>query len=202
MDQVLAQGKIEVSATSKVWEPQRAYEKRLTNAMSKEKGPTRSRKGKGKDATDGVGATTTDEEPSDGEGLTDNEPERRSARLRGAHATAPPEEVGEQTAEEGLEPGTPKPRVPPRPRPTRKRKSPPPPMDNEDNAVAPDTAVQPVPTSPLATGTETTPKPSRKRTRDNEDDDMDVGGAQEATEVRDTSPDDGEIRIRRKRVRH
>jgi cohesin complex subunit SA-1/2 len=38
MDQLTAQSKIEVSATSKVWEPQRAYEKRLAMAMAKDKG--------------------------------------------------------------------------------------------------------------------------------------------------------------------
>jgi hypothetical protein len=38
MDQVLAQAKVKVSATSSTWEPQRAYERRLTNIMSKTKG--------------------------------------------------------------------------------------------------------------------------------------------------------------------
>lgn len=36
MDQVLAEAKVEISATSKVWEPQRAYEKRLGAIMSKD----------------------------------------------------------------------------------------------------------------------------------------------------------------------
>jgi len=38
MDQVLAQAKIKVSATSPTWEPLRAYERRVTNIMSKTKG--------------------------------------------------------------------------------------------------------------------------------------------------------------------
>ena len=38
MDQVLAQAKVEISATSRVWEPQRAYEKKLGTALSKDKG--------------------------------------------------------------------------------------------------------------------------------------------------------------------
>lgn len=38
MDQVLAQAKVEISATSRVWEPQRAYEKKLGAALSKDKG--------------------------------------------------------------------------------------------------------------------------------------------------------------------
>lgn len=36
MDQVLAQGKLEVPPTAKAWEPQRAYERRLTAVMSKD----------------------------------------------------------------------------------------------------------------------------------------------------------------------
>ena len=39
MDQVLAQARVKVSATSPTWEPQRAYERRLANIMSKTKGP-------------------------------------------------------------------------------------------------------------------------------------------------------------------
>lgn len=38
MDQILAQAKVEISPTSKIWDPQRAYEKRLGTAMSKDKG--------------------------------------------------------------------------------------------------------------------------------------------------------------------
>lgn len=38
MDQALAQAKVKVSATSPTWEPQRSYERRLTNIMSKTKG--------------------------------------------------------------------------------------------------------------------------------------------------------------------
>jgi cohesin complex subunit SA-1/2 len=37
MDQVMAQSNVEVSPTSKIWEGQRAYEKRLNTAMSKDK---------------------------------------------------------------------------------------------------------------------------------------------------------------------
>ena len=38
MDQALAQAKLTVSATSPVWEPQRAFERRLNNIMTKGKG--------------------------------------------------------------------------------------------------------------------------------------------------------------------
>jgi len=38
MEQVLAQAKVKITPASKVWDAQRAYEKRLTTAMSKDKG--------------------------------------------------------------------------------------------------------------------------------------------------------------------
>jgi cohesin complex subunit SA-1/2 len=41
MDQVLAQTKIEVPPSSKIWEPQRAYEKKLSSIMAKDKGGAR-----------------------------------------------------------------------------------------------------------------------------------------------------------------
>ncbi|KAI0301249.1 hypothetical protein BC826DRAFT_1155978 [Russula brevipes] len=46
LDQVLAQAKVKVSATSPIWEPQRAYERRLTNIMSKMKGATSKSRGR------------------------------------------------------------------------------------------------------------------------------------------------------------
>jgi hypothetical protein len=36
LDQVFAEAKIEIAPTSKVWEPERAYEKRLTAIMAKD----------------------------------------------------------------------------------------------------------------------------------------------------------------------
>ena len=38
MEQVLAQAKVQITPTSKIWDAQRAYEKRLTTTMSKDKG--------------------------------------------------------------------------------------------------------------------------------------------------------------------
>ena len=38
LDNIIAQAKSEISPTSKFWEPYRAYEKKLTTAMHKEKG--------------------------------------------------------------------------------------------------------------------------------------------------------------------
>jgi cohesin complex subunit SA-1/2 len=36
LDQVFAEAKIEIAPTSKLWEPERAYEKRLTAIMAKD----------------------------------------------------------------------------------------------------------------------------------------------------------------------
>src|SRR6202000_931062 len=38
MEQILAQAKVKITPASKVWDAQRAYEKRLTTTMSKDKG--------------------------------------------------------------------------------------------------------------------------------------------------------------------
>ncbi|KAF7329868.1 SCD domain-containing protein [Mycena kentingensis (nom. inval.)] len=46
LDQTLAQAKIDSSSTSKIWDPLRAYEKRLSNISSKDKTGTKGRKSK------------------------------------------------------------------------------------------------------------------------------------------------------------
>ena len=38
MEQVLTQAKVEITPTSKIWEPQRVYEKRLNAIITKDKG--------------------------------------------------------------------------------------------------------------------------------------------------------------------
>ncbi|TDL19464.1 hypothetical protein BD410DRAFT_773910 [Rickenella mellea] len=68
LDQNIAQNKIEVSATSKSWEPYRAYEKRLTTAGSKEKG----KKGRGKANQTDDAVTTDDDEEMEVHGLVTN----------------------------------------------------------------------------------------------------------------------------------
>ena len=223
MDQVFAQEKIEIPATSKTWEPQRAYEKRLTTAMSKENGLSTGRQSKKKDVPNPAGVST-DEEATDGEGLTDHEhknasrAKRRSDRLQGANTASPHDQRDvEQTADEGEpepEPITPKPR--PRPKPTYRQKSPipmPPPRDDEHELSA-NTMASAVTESALALGSEVvtdalviTPKPSRKRAR-SEDEEAPSRGvtpldeANPSVENPNVVPDDGEIHIRRKRVRH
>ena len=101
MEQVLAQAKAKITPASKVWDAQRAYDKRLTTTMSKDKGahpsprggtqpanhfsafaPTKGRRNKRKDA----GASSGPEEAeSEQEPPTDKkprpEPRRKSKRL-------------------------------------------------------------------------------------------------------------------------
>ena len=223
MDQVLAQEKVEVPATSKTWEPQRAYEKRLTTAMSRENGLSTGRQGKKKDVANPTGVST-DEEATDGEGLTDHEhnkhsrAKRRSDRLQGANAALPHDQHDvQQTADEGEpepEPITPKPR--PRPKPIYRQKSPipTPPTRDDEHPLSANTMPSAVTESALALGSEvapdaliTTPNPSRKRARSRDEDAPSRGPtplneANPPVEDYNVVPDDGEIHVRRKRVRH
>lgn len=82
MEQVLAQAKVKITPASKIWDAQRAYEKRLATAMSKDKGshpsprectwpadflpafaPAKGRKGKRKDTGASSGAEEVESEP-------------------------------------------------------------------------------------------------------------------------------------------
>ncbi|EIN14604.1 hypothetical protein PUNSTDRAFT_140847 [Punctularia strigosozonata HHB-11173 SS5] len=132
LDQIIAQAKLEISPTAKAWEAARAYEKRLSTAMSKEKGALgNARKGRRKNAK------SAEEVITDEEGLGNAaEPEevlavreksrpkprpRRAARLANASTTSnadavEEEEVGETPEEEQTptrkRPSTRKPRTP------------------------------------------------------------------------------------------
>jgi cohesin complex subunit SA-1/2 len=225
MDQVLAQAKLEVSATAKAWEPQRAYEKRLTAVISKDKRmplllvdhPRRlifiylaqAAKRRGGKATKSADVISGDENASDGEGLIaepeneDAPPRRRSSRTRSG---GPPAEPGQTEDEAGPEPITPKPR--PRPKPVRKTtppeefslpKSPEPAESLRAKSVGSEAGVN---------GFDN-PKVSRKRGRSKEDEEEPV--MNEGAPAADDPPADsltnpptppGDIQIRRKRVRH
>ncbi|KAG5641552.1 hypothetical protein DXG03_004787 [Asterophora parasitica] len=199
MDQVLAQAKVDVSPTSKAWEPKRAYEKRLTTAMLKEKGAAGGRAAK-KKFTAGV---TTDEEGTDGEGVTETEadlPGPLPRPRRGARAAAA-EPQGNT-----LEPTTPKPR--PRPRATYKTSPAKPVPDDLEQVSAPQSLVASnIDGESMVNGVETS-QVSRKRVRPDDDDDVEMqdGETRDAADSqvhRPTPPSaDGEIQIRRKRVRH
>ncbi|KAG6835657.1 hypothetical protein H0H93_016057 [Arthromyces matolae] len=218
MDQVLAQAKLEVSPTSKVWEPQRAYEKRLTTAMSKDKAATGVRKIKGKKVSGGA----TSDEGTDHEMVTENEggepsrpkPRPRPRRRTRASAAEIQDEV-EQTADEAAnedpDPATPKAR--PRPR-TDATATTPTAHEEPESGVAqsPNAGTQNgqgrQAASDAANGVET-PQPSRKRARtDDEEEEQEAEatllGEAPSNEVPQLTPppDDGEVRLRRKRVRH
>jgi len=81
MDQVLAQAKVEVLATSKQWEPQRAFEKRLGNVMSKDKTPKA--KGQKSKVSKSAAVVTSDaDEESEVEGLMEATQTTAPARPR------------------------------------------------------------------------------------------------------------------------
>ncbi|KAH9035024.1 hypothetical protein EDB85DRAFT_1945370 [Lactarius pseudohatsudake] len=101
MDQVLAQAKVKVSPTSSAWEPQRAYERRLANIMSKSKGGAPS-KHRGRVAGKPRELATSDEESgeqSGGDAPTHQEPvSQQPPRPRPAYRT--------RSASRGLDAGS------------------------------------------------------------------------------------------------
>ncbi|KAI0356888.1 hypothetical protein OH77DRAFT_1423133 [Trametes cingulata] len=231
LDNVVAQAKLEVSPTSKFWEPYRAYEKRLATAISKEKGPGKGRKRK--DAKSAEVVTTDDEArgPSDVEEL--------EANGHAAHAGEPSDGEGGATEDENdvsaAAVRTPKAR--PRPRPVRKGASPQKaaaqsPSKSPSRSPSPTPARSSRSLTPLSSMRDSappvesqaveTPKASRKRARSDDDEPSEgdrhdttmngtENGADEAEENASPSqaapaasqaPDASEIQIRRKRVRH
>jgi len=101
MEQVLAQAKVKITPASKIWDAQRAYEKRLATAMSKDKGnhspsricarsadllpafaPAKGRRGKRKDAGASSGGEEVESEPEPPAPKKPRpEPQRKSRRL-------------------------------------------------------------------------------------------------------------------------
>ncbi|KDQ07525.1 hypothetical protein BOTBODRAFT_119941 [Botryobasidium botryosum FD-172 SS1] len=176
LDSEIELGKFEISATSKVWEPQRAYEKRLVTALSKSLCPTTAAPGRGKKAAIHKSAEQI---------ATDDERD---------HTDAP--DVGMSS------PPRPPPRPKPRPkaRPTRKGKTTPDAeaeadrdgQEQEPTSEAPVTdAEKPVAarnsasSSPLSDA-----PPSRKRPRDEGDDEnAEVAGDGGEGERRDALTD-------------
>ena len=101
MEQVLAQSKVKITPASKIWDAQRAYEKRLTTTMSKDKGthptprgctqltdllsafaPAKGRRGKRKDtgASSGAEEVESEQEPPAPK-KPRPQPQRKSKRL-------------------------------------------------------------------------------------------------------------------------
>ncbi|KAF7341967.1 SCD domain-containing protein [Mycena venus] len=227
MDQVLAQAKVEVSATSKVWEPQRAYEKRLSTIMSKDKAP--GAKGRKTKAAKGDGQTTDEEETdlSEVEKMVEERetppaaprPRPRPRARRLPKKTPVNVDENENDDDDQAAPPSPEPATTPKPRPRARAtyqskaasKSPTktPAKPRQQDAL-PSPARSGSVLSDSAGAGLVTPvnKKSRKRSRpvpDEEDDDEDGvhGSAIADDDVPAPSPTPaGDMQIRRKRARH
>lgn len=213
MDQALGQSKVEVSPTSKIWDGQRAYEKRLTTAMSKDKpGPAKKRAKKGDKGATGM---TSGEEGSDNEGISGDEPEThepparpRRSGLR-TRTAEPHSDIDQAMDQDEAGPVTPKARPRPKPRPVQIAQS-------TNEPVVPEAHEPSSERSPVAVQQEVngfgveTPKVSRKRARPDEEDEEQrsttLDGDNTADEAEHASdlltPPGGDIQFRRKRVRH
>ncbi|KAF9078436.1 hypothetical protein BDP27DRAFT_1309581 [Rhodocollybia butyracea] len=230
LDQAWVQAKIE-PGTTKMWEPLRAYEKRLSAAMGKDKPSAPKARGKRRKKT---GRLSSDGEESEVEKLVgdDNEPlsdappdppqPRPRPRPRRAAANKSRETPsGGSNSESELEPFTPKSR--PHPSAVYKSKA----MASPTRAAEPNGVGTPVDIGkrPREDDEEDdrgqpeqdTPRPSRKRPRRDEDSDADAesadyeeaeaqaslpnGNQTDPAEAREPTPG-ADVQIRRKRIRH
>ncbi|KAF8892974.1 hypothetical protein BD779DRAFT_1609978 [Infundibulicybe gibba] len=227
MDQVMAQARVEVSATSRLWEPARAYEKRLSSVTSKEKSQSGARKTPGKKRTAGI---STEDEESEAE-KADSVKEadvglRRSSRNRPRNVVTDNEDEGDDSTSPKL--ATPNTRVRPKaayrvkpavviasgpqspnvePVPSASPSlSPAPSTTPEENDQEED--VQEEEENPQESPQEfATPKASRKRARSQSDPGSPMETEIPAASITEQPPEPsdnptGEIQIRRKRVRH
>ncbi|KAI9060084.1 hypothetical protein FKP32DRAFT_1578832 [Trametes sanguinea] len=209
LDNVIAQAKLEISPTSKPWEPYRAYEKRLGTAISKEKGQG-GRGRKRKDAKSAEMVTTDDEVGgrSDGEGLEAN-----------GHAPHTDDEGdgGAVTGDENAPPAPQTPKARPKPRPARKARSPSRTLSRASRSLTPLSSIRDS-APPEDPDLLETPKASRKRPRS--DDELSELSEPDMPEPAPSGGEGGEgspagtgppgsqeshiseMQIRRKRVRH
>ncbi|KAJ7057080.1 hypothetical protein C8F01DRAFT_992238, partial [Mycena amicta] len=216
MDQALAQAKVDVSATSKVWDPQRAYEKRLAAITSKDNKGTKGRKAKAAKA-DGQTSSEDETELSEVEKLVEDRepspaprPKPRRLPKKPKEKEAPPADDSDDGAggRSSPEPTTPKPR--PRPQVSYKGKA----SQSQSQAPPPETQTQddalPSPLANPVSGTPPfeTPNRSQKRSRpsdDEEDDDQQGGDGPAIVDDEPTAPQPtpaGDMQMRRKRARH
>ncbi|KAH9934133.1 uncharacterized protein B0H18DRAFT_1207681 [Fomitopsis serialis] len=124
-DQVLAQNQLEVPPTAQPWEPCRAYERKLTTIMSKDKASAkRTKGGRGGEVVttddEGTGAETADENPAPARPQPKPRPRRRAAR--GAEHATDTEGHASDSGAGPIAASTPKARPRPR-RATRKKAS-------------------------------------------------------------------------------
>ncbi|KAJ6612818.1 hypothetical protein B0H10DRAFT_2051218 [Mycena sp. CBHHK59/15] len=221
MDQVLAQARVEVSATLKLWEPQRAYEKRVATVMSKDKAPgVKGRKVKAKKN----GANTSSEDETDLSEVERLVEERDSPPAPAPRPRPRPRRVPKaaeknadtDTAEDAAGPSSPDPTTPkPRPRARATYQSKAASRSPTKSPIKPSQESDaPSPTRSQSTFSDAeaqlvTPvnKKSRKRTRVGEDDGEDGASAHgSATGDQDVAAPEptpaGDMQIRRKRARH
>ncbi|KDR77313.1 hypothetical protein GALMADRAFT_267467 [Galerina marginata CBS 339.88] len=195
MDQVLAEAKVEISPSSKLWEPQRVYEKRLTAIMSKDnaQGP------KVKRTRKKVGQAASTEEDTEGERTQDEtaaqvHPRPKPRRVTRANPDVP--EEGADASGNELGPVTPKARL----GPTRRQKTPQ--TDIEERDDSPLLSVTPSEEQPDIDVT-LTPRSSLKRPRDDDGDENNETNAPNG--MVDVDPEPAgipDIQVRRKRIRH
>ncbi|KAJ7216553.1 hypothetical protein GGX14DRAFT_441986 [Mycena pura] len=217
MDQVLAQAKVDVSATSKAWEPLRAYEKRLAAIMAKDKAPgAKGRRAKA-DKAGGNTSSEDDMELSEVEKLVEEHdvpavprPRPRPRRLPKKGA----DKINDNIGHDGLsspepEPATPKARAGNKDAykskttssPSKKTRANAPEMDifspARSGSVASDAAA---PVTPVNNR-------SQKRSRPMSDDE-DGDGSEHDSAIAENEPPAlqrtpaGDMHIRRKRARH
>ncbi|KAF9559794.1 hypothetical protein CPC08DRAFT_666116 [Agrocybe pediades] len=201
MDQVFAEAKIEIPPSSKIWEPQRAYEKRLNAIMSKDNPQGPKKRSRKKDS--GLGASSGEETEGEKTNDEDGPPKPKHGRVTRANAAASGESTGALTGDEHDDPVTPKPR--PKPRPRRKEPEAPEPVeeDHQDEAsplpaLTPSEEGQPEPED-MPEDINTTPKSaSLKRPRDEDEDEAEAPNRDADVQEEDIS----DIRVRRKRIRY
>jgi cohesin complex subunit SA-1/2 len=214
MDQTFEVVKVEILPNMKLWEPQRAYEKRLSAIMAKENrkcmiwlvvsslshftssAQTPKVKRTRKKAGTGIGGDDTDGEITEG-GPPKGPPRRTSRRVTRSN---PDGGLDESTGdEEPPAPVTPKAKPRPRPRP-RRRQATPSEKGAAEEDIVPDSGANPASPSRVPEPQVerlATPQPSRKRPRSEEREE------EEAPDGRvPGSPEEPEIEVRRKRVRH
>lgn len=207
MDQTIAQAKIVIPATSKQWDSQRAYEKKLAGILGKDKGqscetfgktvidmdfsePGTSKKRKGKKSD--VDGTSDEESEAEIEGLMEPTQTTQDSRAKPkprpkaiAKATVPSSEP--EDADVFSSPT----KVRPKPRPIRKNNPSPQRLSKS-------------PTKAPSTPSQSTPQRKRSRQDSDQEDEPEQGTEEDAAnteESRETTPV-MVVPIRRKRVRH
>lgn len=225
MDQVFAEAKIEITPTSKLWEPERAYEKRLTTIMGKDNGKLfviffvslfspcllaqvpKVKKPRKSGKSEAAAASSAEE--SEGERTLDEAEAAPRPRPKPRRVTRANPVIEEATIDEGNEPGPVTPKARPRPRPIHQNKTPTGSLLGSDNGQK-SRSGSPLPSFTPSDGEGeqggpnnevVTPQSSLKRPRA-DDEVLDApNGTSDSDDLVDVNgtPD---MQIRRKRIRH